>query len=87
MLKILYFVCLVGFLYISYFDGLKPYFNALIETNRLYIESGIPLEKINRAEFLEKKIEILESKCRYGTVKPDVNTIRCASNAGFKMFK
>lgn len=87
MVKPLYAIALIGLLYTFYFDGLKPYFNALSETHRLITIAGIPLEKSARSKYREKTIEALHSQCQFGTVQSDAYTVRCASNATFSMFK
>lgn len=86
-MKLLYTTALIAFLCAFYLYGIKPYFSALSETNRLLIEADIPLELSTDKKFRNKTIKILNTKCQYGTIFTDNNGIRCTSNAYFETFK
>lgn len=85
MIKLLYTITLIALLCVFYIYGLRPYFNALSETNRIITTAGIPLEKSNNKLFRSQTIKALKSHCQYNIIITD--GIRCASNAYFKYFK
>lgn len=87
MVKIIFAIVVVGILYVFYADGLKPYFDALAETNRLLTKAGIPLEQSTNTNNKEKTVKILTAECTHGVVQSDVHIVRCASDARFSTFK
>ncbi len=87
MSKIVFSLIVIAASYIFYFDGLKPYFSALSETNRLVVKANIPIENMFRKKYREEVMKLLTAECTYGLYHKSDKDFRCKSGASFDIFK
>ncbi|MPV85957.1 hypothetical protein [Ostreibacterium oceani] len=80
--KVIFLVILAGIGYVLY-DGLKPYYDALQESDRILIDAGIPLDKKGAGDYRPKAIEALKANCTHGLFENNQYDFRCASNSHF----
>ncbi len=81
MVKVIIFIILAAGAYILYTDGLRPYFNAVNETEKILQNAGIPYDKRNASEYRNKAIQTLKDQCKHGYKEAGIYDFRCASDA------
>lgn len=87
MVKIIIFILVAAGGFFLYTDGMRPYFDAVNETEEILRDAGVPYDKRNAKEYRNKAMEMLKTQCKHGVKEVGIYDYRCSSDAKISFFE